>query len=164
MVATERHASACAPRDAAKPLVAVPRPLDKLAEECKELELNKAKMSQAHGDWPVRVTEVIVERVDTLVDQLRRQHGALAGAGAAGASVPDSSASNHSSDPGSTTSSECRVAAPELGSTPSADDDAAVVHRYFSDTKIFGEQLTRRYAPTLTCIILLPLPRTAIIY
>ena len=100
MVATERHASACAPRDAAKPLVAVPRPLDKLAEECKELELNKAKMSQAHGDWPVRVTEVIVERVDTLVDQLRRQHGALAGAGAAGASVPDSSASNASSDPG----------------------------------------------------------------
>jgi hypothetical protein len=130
MVATERHASACAPRDAAKPLVAVPRPLDKLAEECKELELNKAKMSQAHGDWPVRVTEVIVERVDTLVDQLRRQHGALAGAGAAGASVPDSSASNASSDPGST--------APELGRTPSEDEDAAVVQRYFSDTKIFG--------------------------
>jgi hypothetical protein len=148
---------------ATRPLVAIQRPLDKLAEECKELELNTAKMSQVHGDLPVRITEVIVERVDSLVDQLHRQF-ALAGAGAAGASVPDSSASNHSSDPGSTTSSECRVAAPELGSTPSADDDAAVVHRYFSDTKIFGEQLTRRYAPTLTCIILLPLPRTAIIY
>jgi hypothetical protein len=142
------------------PLVAVPRPLDKLAEECKELELNTAKMSTAHGDLHVRITEVIVERVDSLVDQLHRQF-ALAGAGAAGASVPDSSASNPSSDP---KSSKCRVAAPELGSTPSADDDAAVVHRYFSDTKIFGEQLTRRYAANPYLHYYPPPSRTAIIY
>jgi hypothetical protein len=38
-----------------------PSALDQLAEECKALEC-------PDGDWPVTVSDVIVERVGTLVD------------------------------------------------------------------------------------------------
>jgi len=121
---TMHQAGTCTPPRGTSP-TNQPRALDQLAEECKALEC-----PQADGDWPVTVSDVIVERVGTLVDLAVRRKSESSRSG--GSRSRDSSPS----DAPSPTSSLLQV----------AEDDAAVVKRYFSDTKIFGTQLTRRYA------------------